>query len=851
MMKLIWLVFPFHTIASLLAAEDAFLESYCYRCHDAEVKKGGLDLEGLARDPVDGSVAYGQWVKVYERLESGEMPPEDKEQPGKAAQANFLSGLHRELVGITLAARKGEGRAQLRRLNRVEYENTLRDLLGVGVDVQGILPEDNIVAGFDNQGAGLETSATHLVRYQEAAGVALDALYPTRILGGDASIERIRLTGKEYLESRQPVHRKGIDPYTRLDGDSFVYGAQLYKHGSMQTPRTKVAGEYTIRASMRALNSKVPIPVDIGKISTDRFGHEKLEHLLDVRDALPDESRVVEVRAFLPAGESVYLSPRTLTLFRNLEKDASGNPVLPDFSGPSLSVDWIELEGPYDEGSGYREFFGDWPRVPQRLLEDKFILANFLGSDAPLRTAKESKKFLMEGLESNKMYGYHRMNPNEFHKPHNHLRLLVKDPAPEAEKLIRRFLAKAFRRTPEEAVARHYLDQAGERLGLGMPLDEVLLKSYKEILCSPRFLYLYEEPGSLDGYALASRLSYFLWSSMPDDRLLRLAGNGQLLGQEVLRVETERMLKDPKALRFVSRFTGQWLDLQKFHDMKPDQIYKEYDEALAWSMPEETRRFFVVVLENDLPVTDFIHSNWGMLNSRLGKHYGIPGIEGLDLRRVELPENSRRGGLLAQGSILKLTTNATYTSPVKRGVWVLDRLVGKVLPPPPPDIAAVEPDIRGAVTIREQLDKHKDVPVCASCHTKIDPHGFALENYDVVGGWRERYRVAKGGAGIDYQPLPNYPGQKAYHAKPVEAFGKMPDGQPFQDIDAYKQLLLLDPAQIARNIAEKLTTYATGAQVGFADRQAIESIVIKSKPQGYGLRTILHEVVQSELFRNK
>ena len=338
---------------------------------------------------------------------------------------------------------------------------------------------------------------------------------------------------------------------------------------------------------------------------------------------------------------------------------------------------------------------------------------------------------------------------------------------------------------------------------------------------------------------------------MPDDELLRFASNDQLLDRKVLKSQVERMLKDPKADRFVDRFTGQWLDLYKFHDMKPDRVYSEFDEALAWSLPAETRQFFSEVLEKDLPVTDFIHSDWAMLNGRLARHYGIEGIQGMDLRKVKLPASSQRGGLLTQGSILKLTTNATYTSPIKRGVWVLDRLIGQPPSPPPPDVEAIEPDIRGAVTIREQIQKHKAIPSCATCHNKIDYHGLPLENYDVVGGWRDRYRVAKGGKGIDRVELANYPKKMVYLAKPVEPYGETARGEAFADIHEYKNILLKDPDQIARNLAEKLTIYSTGAKVEFADRVEIERIVEKTRSQKHGLRSILHEVVQSDLFLYK
>ena len=335
---------------------------------------------------------------------------------------------------------------------------------------------------------------------------------------------------------------------------------------------------------------------------------------------------------------------------------------------------------------------------------------------------------------------------------------------------------------------------------------------------------------------------------MPDDALRAVADAGTLTRPEVLRAQVERMLDDPKAARFARGFLDQWLDLGTLLDMKPDEISVEYDDLLAWSMEQETRRFFDEVLARDLPTASFFHSEWTFLNARLARHYGVSGIDGLELRKVALEPEQRRGGVITHASVLKLTTNASYTSPIKRGAWILERLLGTPPPPPPPDVEAVEPDIRGATTIREQLAKHKNVAVCASCHVRIDPPGFALESYDVVGGLRDRYRVKKGGPGTSYEELPRYPGRKVYFAKPVETHGETADGRAFADLAGYKRLVLESPEGLTRNLAEKLVVYATGAEVDFADRAEIERIVVAS---GGRFRSLVQAVVQSPLFLGK
>jgi hypothetical protein len=319
----------------------------------------------------------------------------------------------------------------------------------------------------------------------------------------------------------------------------------------------------------------------------------------------------------------------------------------------------------------------------------------------------------------------------------------------------------------------------------------------------------------------------------------------------VLRAQVERMLNDPRARRFTANFAGQWLDLRNINATSPDpQIYGEFDDFLFWSMPRETELFFEEVLKKDLSLLDFVHSDWGFLNQRLAQHYGIAGVFGGELRKVKLPADSHRGGVLTHASVLKVTADGTRTSPVLRGKWVLEKILGQPPAPPPPDIPALEPDIRGATTIRQQLDKHRNTAACASCHKHIDPPGFALETFDVIGGWRDFYRATRATrAGL--AELANYPGRKVFRGLDVEKGGETPDGRAFKDIDAYKKLLLADKDRLARNLAEKLLVFATGAEVQFADREVVERLVAKSRAASYGLRSLVHEVVQSRVFLSK
>jgi hypothetical protein len=329
---------------------------------------------------------------------------------------------------------------------------------------------------------------------------------------------------------------------------------------------------------------------------------------------------------------------------------------------------------------------------------------------------------------------------------------------------------------------------------------------------------------------------------------LTLAEKKKLGDPAALRAQVERMLKSPKAATFTENFVGQWLGLRDIDFTEPSHIlYPEFDHMLKVSMVKEAELFFAELLKDDLSLANFVASDFSMLNGRLAKHYGISGVDGYAFRKVKLPPESHRGGVLTMAGVLKVTANGTSTSPVMRGAWVLDRILGTPPPKPPADVPALEPDIRGATTIREQLAKHRQVASCASCHVKIDPPGFALESFDVIGGWREFYRTTGNGqpVTVDGRRMPYRNG------KPVDPSDVMPDGQKFKNIDELRQILLKDRDQLARALTVRLATYATGAAPTEGDRNEIEAIVRSVREKGYGLRSLVHAIVQSELFRSK
>jgi hypothetical protein len=432
--------------------------------------------------------------------------------------------------------------------------------------------------------------------------------------------------------------------------------------------------------------------------------------------------------------------------------------------------------------------------------------------------------------------------------------VVSENPHEDAARLLQNFVRVAFRRPAQELELKGFRALFEKEFAQGSGFARAMLTAYTGVLASPGFVFLDEPPGRLDPMAVATRLALFLWNSTPDAALRARAENGELARPEILRAETERLLNDPRAERFVEAFTDYWLDLRKIDDTSPSAtIYNDYelDDPLKLAAVEETQLFFAELVRGNLPVRNIVSADFTFLNERLAQHYGIPGVQGARMRRVALPASSDRGGLMTMASVLKVTANGTTTSPILRGHWITARILGIETPPPPPSVQAVEPDIRGAVTIRQQLAKHREDPSCASCHIKMDPPGFALENYDVMGGFRERYRAVA----ENVKPVPGYGmnGQAfAFHfGLPVDAAGELPDGRAFRDVREFKQLVAQDEQALARHLARQLVTFATGASVTFSDRAAVEHIVERTAASRHGIRSLIHEVVQSDLFQTK
>jgi mono/diheme cytochrome c family protein len=767
-----------------------FLAQHCQGCHTGERPKGKFRLEALTGNFND-KANRERWLAVSEKITSGAMPPKTKARPPEKEVRSLTAWIRERVERAEVARHATQGRVPIRRLNRAEYENTVRDLLRVHIDLKEVLPSDMPVNGFDNAAGALHVSSFLMEQYLEAADKVLDAA----IVNGP----KPWMIKKRFdIKNEKSVKPTG-SVYRHLEDSVAIFSSWVSANiqVTLWSFYTHFRGDYRFRISAYAFQSDKPITFHV---TAGTFKAVTEERILGYYEAPPGKPTVIEF--------VTQLEPKN---FARIVVDGLGvtPPVVEkigaeNYKGPGLAVQWVDIEGPLHDTwppASHRRLFGDLNQAPAPTPEDK-----------------------------------------------NRREVVSKEPLADADRLLRAFLRRAYRRAVTDEDVKPFLARMKAKLDAKASFEQAMRVAYKAVLVSPHFLFLREKPGQLDDFALASRLSYFLWSSMPDDELLTLAEKGTLHEPDTLRAQVERMLKDPRAAAFTTNFAGQWLSLRDIDATAPDPaLYPEYDDVLKVAMVQEALLFFDEVLKNDLTLTNFVSSDFAMLNERLARHYGIAGVTGPAFRKVTLPPDSHRGGVLTMAGVMKVTANGTTTSPVLRGAWVLDRILG--IPPPKPtvDVEAVEPDIRGATTIRQQLAKHRQQAECATCHAKIDPPGFALESFDVIGGWRDYYRsVGKGEPAV-------VNGRRMRYLKgpPVDHADVLPDGQRFRNIDEYKQLLLKDRDQLARALTEKLLTYATGGSPAKADRPEIDAIVARLRAKDYGFRTLVHEIVQSKVFQHK
>lgn len=797
---------PLLIVALLLSAQpvhgddlQSFIKSSCIACHD-ENTETRLDFTKLHRDFEDTDT-YRIWVNIFDRIRDGEMPPASEPRPDSQSQSAALTFLKSRLVDINRRRQRKHGRVPSRRLSRNEYEHTLHDLLSIGGDFARYLPPENQSGSFDVVAAQQDMSSVHVKGFLSAADLALDEAIQ---LGPDPrGMRELDYANSPYMKMwfERPVRRGGGTVF-RAGNDLIMFRGENYNLRSDHNGvRFRVAGRYRITVTGAAYQPRSSVTMSL-KRQHDIKGDSELFAAWDV-----DENfRTVSTIEYLRPGDYFYVSADELEPAPDGKVIYNSQPAS-EFKGEGVRVRGVVVEGPLES---------TWP--PQRTRD------------------------LFPGITWQPVANGRSYKPVTTKSHYEHIRDAVAAFAP-----------KAFRRPVVDNEIDDFTNLAVPSLKARHGFIASARVSLRAILVSPQTLFLTNEvrpsEPTLTNHALASRLSYFLWRSPPDEELLQCASDGILSQPATLGSHVNRMLSDSRSERFINEFLDQWLDLDLIDATTPDMyLYPEYDDVLRRAILAETRLFFRHLVDEDLSIANLIDSDFTFLNRKLAEHYGIPKIRGEDMRKVTLPSDSVRGGILTHASLAKVTANGTVTTPVRRGHFVLSSLLGKPVGSPPPDIGSIEPDTRGTTTIRESLAKHQAVETCASCHRRIDPPGFAMECFDPVGNFRERYRNSRGvrrtaSVGLRFLHKDYDLGQQ------VDCSGQTEDGFRFTGIREYKQHLMQSKEQVVRNLVSLLITFATGAEMQFADRDEVERILQETQVDGYPLRSLIHKVVHSRVFR--
>ena len=788
------------TDAQDFATARPLLDAHCTDCHNATTQEGGLDLSALSMD-LRQPAALAKWIRIHDRIAKGEMPPAEGNTMTENQRAQVL-GILKPAIVQAHASTKG---TVLRRLNRREYENTMNDLFGTHLQLEEMLPEDGRSHGFDTVGEALGISAVQMQRYLEAAEAVIDAAVVSTIAKPDSNT-----TTSSYVDTRGGENFLGKNWLQLPDGSVVFFRQWGYPTGMLRETNVRTAGRYKIRINGFAWQSDAPITFSIAGTTFQRGVEQPTwgYYSMPVGDA--SHVHTVQIETWIESNYMVRIEPWGIDDAYEIKNKGIDN-----YRGPGLAIKSIEVEGP---------LIDEWP--------------------------SRGHKLLFEGLNRHEIMPRNpRDRERSYYKPQ--FALTLTDAASEVTAALKRIAAAAFRRPVSDADVKPYLNLFAAQQQQGNSAEEAYRTAVVAIFCSPDFLFLKEPAGQLNDYQLASRLAYALSRTSPDSALLT-AAEQQRLSQDpaALQSHASRLMLSPHLTRFITDYTDSWLNLREIEFTNPDKaLFPEFDEYLQHSMVDETRAFLKEMISKDLPVNNIVKSDFAMLNERLAQHYEIEDVDGPQLRAVRLPEETVRGGFLTQGAVLKVSANGNNTSPVVRGVFVMERILGEEVPPPPPGIPGVEPDIRGATTLRELLDKHRSVDTCRSCHQMIDPPGFALESFDPVGLYRDRFRSLGDGERVVRRINGN---NVRYRMGPsVDATGTLPDGRRFDGYVQFRDLLASDQHRLAVAFVSKFLTFATGREMGFSDRAEIDRIATSTATSNYGIRSLMLAAIDSSIFRQK
>lgn len=805
-----------------------FMENYCFSCHNEKKKKGKLRLDNLAFN----SESMLVWQDVVDQLTTGDMPPEDEKIPTMEERQKVISAVQVELD------RHGSkpSNSVLRRLTKNEYVNTIRDLFGMKTEVfmgASEFPPDERKHNFSNNGEALVTSSYLMDKYLNSANALVEQILPQE---EKAKPKAQKLTFTPPFLSKTRDHSSwfyGKDKFQDiLQNDTSL--RDIYLHIKKFENGAPERGLYKIKLTLEGKNrTKNPSPLGnklealsvkltAGKQTDGSLGRAAKSDKFIGEFPLPDDKvYTLETSTWLEKGYSLKITfPQGLYTVKQASNRARRNK--PDYLkgvNPKRYIDKSKF-------SWTKKVLGKKPKASHPI-------------DSQWATFMEEYSKHYPTL---RLYKVEIEGPFYDEWPHRPKKFILGDKSYEncnPQDVISKLAVKAFRRPVERGEIQPILDFVNDTYRKTHNKREALANGIRAILCSPQFFYHYENKDKLDEYALASRLSYLVWSSMPDERLMSLASAGKLSNKETLQAELERMLRDPRSKQMTFNLADQWLELWKLGNMAPsiedeEQYYRRHLKELS---KYETTEFLDYILKNNKPVMDILTADYTFMNRGLAEFYGVKDFYKYPTHKFIKTEvkDSRRLGIFGHMGLLTATANGVDTSPIIRGLWVYETVLGKTAPPPPDSVPAIEPDLRNAKTIRDKLVKHREDKECSVCHRKFDHFGFALENFDQLGRWRTDY--------TDHE--------KKKIKVPISSYGTMVSGEKFKNISDMRQLLAKEEKMFSNTVASKLLTMALGRETNAFDRDDIKKILQKAKSNGNGLKDILTSVVTSELFRSK
>lgn len=754
-----------------------FFAKHCLECH-ADKESGEVRLDRF-KDEAALAKGVATIDKVVGMLKKGAMPPKKRPQPSHDETKPVLAWLESYIVSIDRASSGDPGRVVIRRLNRTEYNNTVRDLLGVVFRPGDDFPADVPGHGFDNIGGTLTVSPVLVEKYLSAAEkVARTAIYGVETMKPERTPHQPFFTADAFSKNKSVKH----------DYDESGMSLPSALHVVQRFPAD---GEYVLRTILRGVRPAGSNPVELGFWIDGKLAHEaRIEVPTKVEQGrAPGElnGKWAEFRTSITAGEH-WLSVSLLRMYEGLPAE---------YKGPNPAQAKTTASAP-----------------PMKVRAADAFFPMYLDVVGPHNQVKGPSRESLQRI--------YRFGPG----PHD---------AAGVRKIVADLARRAYRRPVTDKEIDHLAGLVDMVQKDGDSLEEGLCLAIQQMLISPHFLFRVEKapPETKDGsyrinqHEFATRLSYFLWSSMPDEELARCADQGKLYEPAVLEAQVRRMLKDAKSSALVENFGGQWLQTRALESHTPDRVkYSEFTDYTRMSMKKETDLFFEHILREDRSVLDFLDANYTFLNERLAEFYKIPGVKGHEFRKVDLT-GTKRGGILTHASVLTISSYANRTSPVVRGKWILENLLNTPPPPPPPDVPTFDEQAVGkTMSLREQLEKHRANAACASCHSRMDPLGFALENFDAVGAWRDKDGKF-----------------------PIETAGTLPDGRSFKGYEDLRAILKADAAAFAECLADKMLTYALGRGLERSDRNTIKGVAEKMARNDYRFSSLVLAIVESTPFQ--